>query len=165
MSDSLEQFQKRHWNSHQNPGCPAKALTVGSGAPDRRAHNPEVAGSNPVPATKQKTRFRPGLFLCHRVATSVAGGLATRCRGYPARSAFGLQILSPQPNKKTRFRPGLFSIPPVSDLGRRCPQPFGPPERLFVPCKSYTRFAGTRQANKKTRFGASPSAARSLSHQ
>ncbi len=45
----------------------------------RRAHNPEVAGSNPVSATKQKTAPKRVLFLFGFVASI---GLPWRPKGY-----------------------------------------------------------------------------------
>ena len=58
----------------------------------RRAHNPEVAGSNPVPATKQEVlETGPFLFVwaaqAEGVTKSVAGGLETRCADYSCHRA------------------------------------------------------------------------------
>ena len=38
-------------------------MSRGRAVAARRAHNPEVAGSNPAPATKQRARLVSGLLL------------------------------------------------------------------------------------------------------
>ena len=101
----------------------------------RRAHNPEVEGSSPFPATKRRKQHRKGAVFSFeyereglepekaRAGVQSAGGTLGRERSEPSggrkiegaaeetgceRSEVGGQVLSPQPNEENSTERVLF---------------------------------------------------------
>ena len=129
------------WLKRLDPG--GKVLTTDAGwssSVARRAHNPEVAGSNPVPATR-KTRYlnekslRYRVLFCSDKAESLCyslpfvrthsrrrgggGGLSPNIEDYQSTPLRGVRPSSPSVCSQGRGGGGGF-VPPKQHLYRSC---------------------------------------------
>ncbi len=93
----------------QQPPLFKTPFRIGFKASCLRAHNPEVAGSNPVPATKTRRLVETRVFFrCKgRLLRSRRSQVSSALR---ASGALRLQILSPQPKQEDSWKRESFFV-------------------------------------------------------